>query len=152
MKQHYQIPASMLFAGVICLFASSFATSTALSDILTQDAWTSYEIWTDEDGDGVFIQTTEDCESDNSWAFSTDQTFVIDENDLMCLPESPELDTISGNWVVGAQDIYLGLFLANGAVELYFQVYAVGQNEIILDLVDPENLNAPPSERVVLRR
>ncbi len=142
----------MLLVGALLGVCASFTTQTELSELLTQSTWISYEYWTDFNGDGNFVQTTQSCESDNQWSFSSDQTFSVIEYEQVCLSDLPELDTVSGVWGLDAQEDYLTLDLPAGATQLYFKIYSVGQGEIILDVIDLEDINAPTRERIILRR
>ena len=152
MKPSYKILNCLFLVGAWFGLGASLTRSTGLSEILTQSAWVSYEYWTDVDGDGIFVQSTESCESDNQWALSSDQTFLILENEQVCPTDQPELDTISGFWNIDAQESIVRLALPVGATELYFKVYSIGQDEIILSAIDPDDIEAEARERIVLRR
>ena len=125
---------------------------TGTEDILTQSIWTDMESWKDKDGDGVFTFDTDSCQADNNWLFRPNGTFESTEDVRKCEPDMPFLDTVSGNWLLQNNQTILKLTFPDGSDEIVFQIFAVGEHELILHITDPDNVTVPAWEKVILRR
>jgi hypothetical protein len=144
---------SLIFTALlaaVCAFAMSAVLPTSVSDILTQSTWTEMESWKDKDGDGNFTFDTDSCQADNNWLFRPNGTFEMTEDVRKCEPDMPYLDTIPGTWTLKSNQTVLSLGFDE--FDLDFQIDAIGQNEIILHIMDIENPNTPTWEKIILRR
>lgn len=130
----------------------SAACPLGVSDILTQSIWTSMESWKDEDGDGVFVLEMDSCQADNNWLFRADSTLVMTEDALKCEPDMPYLDTITCGWFLKNDETVLALAIEDGGEELDFQIFAVGEHELVLHIMDSDNPTIAPWEKIILRR
>ncbi len=139
---------TLVLTSVIAIQTLPWSTT---SDLLTQSPWTSMETWDDWDGDGVFTRKNEPFEDDNNWNFLPDKTYFLTEDTLVCEPELP-LDTITAEWGLLNNDKVLRLSFFQGAEVLDFNIYSVGENEIVLYVVDDDNPTGPVREKVTLRR
>lgn len=119
-------------------------------ETLTQSIWTEMESWKDKDGDGVFVLEMDSCQADNNWYFKVDGTFEMTEDFLKCEPDMPYLDTLSCNWLLRENETVLSL--TTDESDLDFQIYAIGEHELILYLVDLNSPSTPSWEKIILRR
>ncbi|MBK8192890.1 MAG: hypothetical protein IPK76_06700 [Lewinellaceae bacterium] len=144
----------MLVLPLVGLIYGFFSLETRItsqtSDLLAQSAWTETDFWKDEDGDGVFIYDTDSCQADNNWRFNADSALVITEGVLKCEEDMPYLDTIYFNWLLKNNETVLSMISKES--DLDFQIFAIGEHELILYLIDPENTAAPTREKIILRR
>lgn len=143
----------LIFSGLLiaaCTLTISAILPTSVSDILTQSVWTEMESYKDKDGDGNFVFDTDSCQADNNWLFRMDGTFETTEDVIKCEPDMPFLDTISGNWTLKSNQTVLSLGFDE--FDLDFQIDAIGQNEIYLFIMDSEDPNVLPWEKIILRR
>lgn len=130
----------------------SQSPTTEITSILTHAVWTQMESWKDTDGDGIFNFDTPDCQADNHWDFHADGSFLLTEDSLKCEPDLPFLDTLSCSWNLTNNETVLGLSMPASQEEMDFQIIAIGDQEIILHLIDPEYPNEPVREKIILRR
>ncbi len=150
MKQLFKFLTITALPFILCALFISAACPPGISDILTQSIWTEMESWKDKDGDGIFTFDTDSCQADNNWLFRPNGTFEMTEDVRKCEPDMPYLDTISDTWTLKSNQTVLSLDLIE--FDLDFQIYAVGQNEITLHIMDTDNPNTPTWEKIILRR
>lgn len=148
-------PLTALTCITAILFLLSFTLpkrhlTTSTIDILTQGIWTNMESWKDEDGDGIFVYKTDSCEADNNWHFMPDSTIELTEDVLKCEPDMPFLDTISCQWFLKSNETVL--CFRTDESDLDFQIFAIGEHELILFVTDTEYPNTPSWEKIILRR
>lgn len=139
-----------LLAATCCIMLVAFIMPDNTSDLLTQSPWTEMESWKDEDGDGVFTFDTDSCQADNNWIFHTDGSFETLEDVIKCEPDMPFLDTIAGTWTLKNNQTVLSFDLVEYDVD--FQIFAIGEHELILHIMDVDNLTTPSWEKIILRR
>ena len=148
----YRIPLFLL--GVVCVAGTGLTIHpvTGTADTLTQNIWTSIESWKDDNSDGIFTLDMPDCQMDNNWHFKTDSTLEITEDVVICEPDLPFLDTLSSVWSLKENETVLGLQFPASEEELEFQIFAIGENELILHFIDPDYPNDPVREKIILKR
>lgn len=144
------IPLFIIFFPLADVVTIGNPSDTDTEDILTQSVWTEMESWKDKDGDGVFAFETDSCQADNNWLFMPDGTFEMTEDNKKCEPDMPYLDTIDGNWTLKNNQTVLSLDLSEYDIE--FQIFAIGEHELILHIMDNDNPTASPWEKIILKR
>ena len=145
------IPSIIVLLSIVNIKIVEQSPVTGTEDILTQSIWTGMESWKDKDSDGNFSFDTDSCQADNNWLFRPDGTFEMTEDVIKCEPDMPFLDTIVGNWLLKSNQTVLSLDLTEYDVD--FQIFAIGEHELILHILDADNPTIEPTwEKIILRR
>ena len=138
---------------LLCFFALLSCGNKASNDemtttvFITSDIWTRGEGFDDDNGDGVFESSGEECDFDNHWTFLNTGKLKVNDGATVCDPDTPY--NLEVSWELFDSDAKLRLF--TDLSELVYQIEELDEHKFSLRQLDPKSL-APMPARLILTR
>ncbi len=113
--------------------------------------WIEKELWTDDDHDGTFVLHSEPCDGDATWTFNADGTQRV-QDDTPC--DVPFPIDITSTWTLTGQDDNQIKLIIPGLEDepLYLMIDSLGEHELVLHTIWPDDPGAAAEDKMVLRR
>lgn len=137
------------------LVLSSFCkkeSPSQVEQILLDGTWSQSEYLTDDDNDGIFTDNSLPCQFGDGWKFTTGNKFELRDEVEYCDTDVDSVAIIPGTWELRNNDTEIFVTMETSFQDFNFQVHSINDTLLELRLFNLPNTQAPPEERIVLRR
>jgi hypothetical protein len=123
-----------------------------VEQVLVDGPWTLTAYLTDDDGDGVFTNAALPCQSGDVWVFMANRNFEMRDEIEYCDPDVDSVAIIAGTWELRNGDSEIFVTMDPSFQDFNFVVHSINDTLLELRLYNDPLLQAPPEERITLKR
>jgi len=135
----------------LCAFCPKDSHSN-LEQILLEGTWLHSGYYIDANNDGIFEEASLPCQIGDGWKFTADHKFELRDEIEYCNADLDSVSIINGTWELQNNDTEIFITMESSFQDFNFQLVFINDTIMKLRLFNLPSTQAPPEERIVLRR